>query len=103
GQRHVLERLVPEQARVVAHEVEGMDERHAVLRLAHGVITRWRRSSSPSAASASATASAPAAISSVVKFDWSAWKMGEPRPLSTMKAPTVARLIVVTAATRRPA
>ena len=67
------------------------------------MINRWASKSSASAASASATASPPAAISSVVKFDCSAWKIGEPSPWSTMNAATVARLITVTTATRSPA
>src|SRR5581483_4372236 len=68
----LLQRLVPEQTRVVADEpdrvgkrapAEAVEDDHAFL---HGVIARWTTTSSASATSATRIVSAPAATISVL-------------------------------------
>src|SRR5262249_2649202 len=102
----VLRRLLEQEAGVVVHEAEGVDERgwperggdhDARTTRVHGVSTRARSTSSPSATSASATTSAPALRISVLKRSCSsATKIGRPSPSEVTNAATVAIEIVET-------
>ena len=82
AQLEVLDDLRQDQVRVVADEVERVDERvrlegvgeqaHVALRSrVHGISARCAVTSRTSAARASAIASAPVAMNSVWKLDWS--------------------------------